>query len=155
MLQLSLYGLTGPLPPRYTAALNSGCGLSGVVICVCRAISLVALPPSSNPKYRDPNLFSGALMYLCLAAFILVMSVVGILYMLRMPFTKYHLDRASSSTSAIDASEPGGDVRASPRGISTRRLFRKVYRYEQMRKAKTEAAKGHSDLVGMTFIEDQ
>ena len=91
-LQISLYGLLGPLPPKYTAALNAGVGLSGVVICVCRAVSLILLPPSHMPK----NFFYGALLYFWMAAFILFLCVAGILILIRLPFTRYHLNRSST-----------------------------------------------------------
>ena len=47
VLQLTLYAFTGPLPPSHTSALNQGFGLSGLVICAMRAVSLLSLPPSN------------------------------------------------------------------------------------------------------------
>ena len=138
MLSLSLFGLMGPLPPRYTAGLNFGCGLSGVVICVCRGISLVILPTSDDGNGGDKNLFYGALLYLSLAALILIFNVAAIVYMVRMPFTQYHLERAASSTSSLGRAESRQGP-ASPKGISTRRLFKKVVKYEKMRRSKTSS----------------
>ena len=135
------------MPPKYTAALNAGVGLSGVVICVCRATSLVLLPPSHMPK----NFFYGALLYFWMAAFILFLCVAGILILIRLPFTRYHLNRGS--TAILDAkrdtlstrqneTRPTVEVVAqeasfigSPNHFSASRLFRRILRLESKQKS--------------------
>ena len=93
ILQISLYAFTGPLPPSYTSALNQGFGLSGLVICTMRAISLLALPPTGEPG--DKNLFYGAILYFALSGSIIVLNIFGVIYALNHPFTQYYLDKVS------------------------------------------------------------
>ena len=95
ILQLSLYAFTGPLPPSYTSALNQGFGLSGLVICTMRAISLLSLPPTGESG--DKNLFYGAILYFALSGSIIVLNIFGVIYALNHPFTQHHLDKVTSN----------------------------------------------------------
>ena len=91
ILQLSLYAFTGPMPPTYSAALNQGFGLGGVVICAIRALSLVVLPPSGEPG--DKNLLYGAILYFALSVGIVILNVFGMIYALNSKFTLHYLMR--------------------------------------------------------------
>ena len=98
ILQFSLYALAGPMPPRYTLALNKGFGLTGVVICSMRAISLLALPPTGEAG--DSSLFYSALLYFALSCSIVVVNIIGMIYALNHPFTLYYLDKVSQAKSS-------------------------------------------------------
>jgi solute carrier family 29 (equilibrative nucleoside transporter), member 1/2/3 len=63
IVQSSTFALGGMLPPKYIGAIMFGQGISGIVLNLCRAICLLAIP--DNP-------FLGALVYFILAALILV-----------------------------------------------------------------------------------
>jgi len=63
IVQSSTFALGGMLPPKYIGAIMFGQGISGIVLNLCRAICLLAIP-------NDP--FLGALVYFILASLILI-----------------------------------------------------------------------------------
>lgn len=63
VVQSSTFALGGMLPPKYIGAIMFGQGISGIVLNICRAICLLAIPDNS---------FLGALVYFILAALLLV-----------------------------------------------------------------------------------
>ena len=68
IVQSSTFALGGMLPPKYIGAIMFGQGISGIVLNICRAICLLAIP-------NDP--FLGALVYFLLAALLLVVCSVA------------------------------------------------------------------------------
>ena len=63
------------LPQKYMGAVMFGCGVSGLVLNVLRAICLVALPPSSDPG-SNTNYIS-TLIYFSIAAVMVIACAIG------------------------------------------------------------------------------
>ena len=107
-LQSAGFGYAGPFPPRIIGSLSTGCGLSGVIIGICRAISLASFPTENNVP-DDPNLYKGTLLYFILASFCCVVCLVLFLIMLKTPYNRFYgslgkdvaTDRQSSVILAI------------------------------------------------------
>ena len=89
ILQSTSYGYTGPFPPRVIGALSNGWGLSGVIIGIWRAISLVVFPIKNGDK-EDTNLFYGATLYFSLASFWCLIWVVMFVIMSKTDYHKYY-----------------------------------------------------------------
>ncbi|CAI2369597.1 unnamed protein product [Moneuplotes crassus] len=91
MLQCMLYGFTGSVPGNYIAPLNTGVGVSGIVISVLRAISLIFFPTDSDPE--NPNFFKGSLMYFIIVSLILVLCTVMLTLLPRTEYYSYHMNQ--------------------------------------------------------------
>ena len=85
VLQPSMVGFTSMLPPMFNQGNMLGQGLSGVASCVANIIVLVALPDAGR---------TAATVYFAVSAVSLVACLVSYLYILRLPFTRYYMERA-------------------------------------------------------------
>jgi len=86
VMQSCCYGLAGSLPGNYIASLNTGCALSGFIISIARAFSLLLFPTNDDPK--DKNYFRGALLYFIIGAITLIIAIILVF---SLPQTKYYI----------------------------------------------------------------
>lgn len=86
IVQSSTFALGGMLPPKYIGAIMFGQGISGIVLNLCRAICLLAIP--NNPLL-------GALVYFILAALFLVVCSFAHMRFQQFPFVKYYIKLAT------------------------------------------------------------
>ena len=75
ILQASVFGMTGMMPGKYTAASMTGMGLSGTMIGVVRVIILFIWPDVTNKNSNDALL--GAIVYFVISAIVSFSCVVG------------------------------------------------------------------------------
>ena len=99
MLQSSGYGFAGIFPHRIISSLSNGAGLSGVVIGICRAFSLVVFPADDdNPN--DPNLFKGALLYFGISTSLCIIFIIFLLIMFKTDYNLYYYTKNSMKQTA-------------------------------------------------------
>lgn len=101
VLQPSMIGFTSMFPPIFNQGCMFGQGISGVVACVANIIVLAALPNAEDTSANVYFAASSASIAACLAAY---------LYILRLPFTQYYVQRAAAS------SAPRGAIELEPLG---------------------------------------
>ncbi len=75
ILQASVFGMTGMMPGKYTAASMTGMGLSGAFIGVVRVIILLIWPDVTNSKSNDAML--GAIIYFVISSIVSLLCVAG------------------------------------------------------------------------------
>jgi len=89
IFQSSGYGYAGIFPFQLIAGLSNGAGLSGVVIGILRAFSLLVFPTdNNNPK--DPNLFKGAILYFAISSGLCIFCLILFIFGLRTDYVNYH-----------------------------------------------------------------
>jgi len=99
IVQSSTFALGGMLPPKYIGAIMFGQGISGIVLNLCRAICLLAIP--NNP-------FLGALVYFILAALFLVVCSFAHMRFQQFPFVKYYIKLATDEKNKTQRRMTGG-----------------------------------------------
>lgn len=72
MLQGSVFGMAGMLPPKYMGAVMFGNGLSGIAMNVLDAICIAAFPPD-----KGNNRFIGSLIFFIIATLILICAALA------------------------------------------------------------------------------
>ena len=104
ILQFSAFGFGSILPPVYTQALMAGNGIAGVVILILSILTSVVY--QCNPQNTTglanytictdqlANKRSSAYIYFALGGVILVICTILYLWIVRQPFTQYHMDNA-------------------------------------------------------------
>ncbi|CAI2369147.1 unnamed protein product [Moneuplotes crassus] len=96
VLQSCAYGYAGIFPQRNIASLSNGTGMSGVVIGILRAISLLSFPVD-NDIPRDPNLFTGAILYYSISTAFCIILIVLILISFRTEYSLFYLEGKNDS----------------------------------------------------------
>jgi MFS family permease len=101
VLQLSAFGFASILPPVYTQALMAGNGIAGVTILVlsfitsiiyeCAAVNETAASNFTLCEVNLQNKRSSAIIYFALGGSILIVCLFLYLWIIRQPFTQYHL----------------------------------------------------------------
>ena len=141
ILQASVFGMTGMMPGKYTAASMTGMGLSGTMIGVVRVIILFIWPDVTNKNSNDALL--GAIVYFVISAIVSLSCVVGFIvskclctqHLIKQPFSEYHLNRDSYDSKFNDSfnstDSPGprpstNMILRSPKAISVRRMLKKT-----------------------------
>jgi solute carrier family 29 (equilibrative nucleoside transporter), member 1/2/3 len=115
VLQPSMIGFTSMFPPIFNQGAMFGQGISGVVACIANIIVLAALPNAQDTSANVYFAASAASIAVCLAAY---------LYILRLPFTKYYVERGASGSSprgAIELEPLGPDGSAAVPGADDER----------------------------------
>ena len=94
ILQSSIFGFAGMLPPKFTQAIMSGNAVAGLVVSAARIITKAAFPDDVD------GLKKSAMVYFALSAFTTTMCVLGYMAMLKLPFTKHYLQAREVSVLA-------------------------------------------------------
>ena len=89
VLQSSLVGFSSLFPKVFNQALMTGQGVAGILAGILRISTKAAMPE----KQRE-----SAILYFAIASAFMVLCTVSYLLLLRMPFTRYHLDKNASAT---------------------------------------------------------
>ncbi len=89
VLQSSLVGFSSLFPKVFNQALMTGQGVAGILAGILRISTKAAMP---NAKRES------AILYFGIASAFMVLCTVSYLLLLRMPFTRYHLDRNAAAT---------------------------------------------------------
>ena len=112
-LQIWGFGLVGRFPQNWIASLNIGCSVSGVLINLVRAFSLLVFPTSND--IDDPNLFNGALLYFTLSSVSMFVCLILLLLFINTKFYKYYRFESFvwDSYHLINTD----DISQSPRGV--------------------------------------
>lgn len=82
IVQGSVFALAGMFPGKYIGAVMFGNGISGITMNVLRAICLAIFPPRTG----SDNNFKGSIIYFVLATIILVLSAIGMVVFMKLPF---------------------------------------------------------------------
>jgi len=100
-MQSSVLALAGMMPPRYINSALTGNGLSGMLMSLCRLIVLYVLPTNyEDPKLTEKNLLYGSIFYFSIAAAFMLLCISCILYLERLPFTRYHIMKSATPSRA-------------------------------------------------------
>ena len=94
VLQGGVFGIAGVFPSKYTGAVMIGQGVSGLTCNFLRAVCLLILPPNEELKLRDMNSFYGTLIYFALSGVVMLIGSAAMLYLARMPFARFYMNRA-------------------------------------------------------------
>jgi Nucleoside transporter len=86
ILQSTLFGFAGLLPPTYTQAIMSGQGGAGLVIGALRIITKVAYPDSPHGTRASGQL------YFFISAFIVFSCIVSYLILVRLEYTQHYVN---------------------------------------------------------------
>jgi Nucleoside transporter len=86
IVQASTFAMGGMLPGKYMGGIMLGQGLSGIILNLCRILTLIIIPH---------DLFTGALVYFILAGGIMVICAIGMCKFIRLEFVQYYFKKAS------------------------------------------------------------
>ena len=75
ILQASVFGITGMMPGKYTAASMTGMGLSGAFIGIVRVIILLIWPNVTDSNSNDALI--GAIIYFIISAIVSLVCILG------------------------------------------------------------------------------
>uniref|UniRef100_A0A7S1C545 Uncharacterized protein n=1 Tax=Bicosoecida sp. CB-2014 TaxID=1486930 RepID=A0A7S1C545_9STRA len=89
VLQSSIFGFASQFPPTYNQAIMAGQGVAGVGACVMRILTKIVLT----------DVTVSAMVYFFMSSAILVACTFAYFWLLRLPFTRYHLERSRGAPS--------------------------------------------------------
>lgn len=115
VLQSSIFGFASQFPPIYNQAIMAGQGVAGVGACVMRILTKLVLT----------DVTASAMVYFFMSSFILVLCTVAYFWLLRLPFTQYHLERSKGFASPGRASPAADDVEGGTRSKRRRSSAKK------------------------------
>lgn len=113
VLQPSMMGFTSFFPPLFNQGVMFGQGVSGVATCVANIVVQVAMAGQQD---------AAAKVYFGVSAACIALGLVLYLYILRLPFVRFYVQRATAGAGGkdgaledggVDAAELGGDGGAS------------------------------------------
>ncbi|KAF0977501.1 hypothetical protein FDP41_003493 [Naegleria fowleri] len=100
VLQGNIFGMAGALPPNYITAVMSGNGVAGVACSFLRIVTKLTI--EQNRKHVPLLIMTtSAAVYFFVCALVILACIVTFFLVMRMSFTKYYLNKASSKN------EPG------------------------------------------------
>ncbi|CAI2369505.1 unnamed protein product [Moneuplotes crassus] len=98
VMQSCAYGLAGTLPGSYIATLSTGCALSGFIIAIARAFSLIVFPTDNS--LENSNYFKGAVLYFSIGVLMLVIAIILIIMLPRLEYYDYLTTWTAKSTTS-------------------------------------------------------
>jgi hypothetical protein len=85
----SMFSMAGGLPPKYMGVMFLGQGITGILINILRAITLISWP-SGNSEHPE-NAFIGVLALFLFAAFLQIICALAQFELRKNEFAVYHL----------------------------------------------------------------
>jgi equilibrative nucleoside transporter 1/2/3 len=92
LLQSGVFGLAGCLPPNYMQAVMMGNGLAGLTVILIRVLTKATIESEGS---TDQTMLISTAIYFFVSSFVIVICIVSYLILLRTPFVKYYIDKAS------------------------------------------------------------
>eukprot|EP01114_Cavostelium_apophysatum_P016901 TRINITY_DN4901_c0_g1_i1.p1 TRINITY_DN4901_c0_g1~~TRINITY_DN4901_c0_g1_i1.p1 ORF type:complete len:440 (-),score=57.54 TRINITY_DN4901_c0_g1_i1:54-1373(-) len=130
LVQGTLFGFASSFAPIYTQAINAGTGCAGFFISFSRVLTKLSWP--DTPK----GLKDSALIYFAICSVIMFTCVGAFFVLLKLPITKYYLQRTSNSgalhikrsksTEIVEEKMSEADVRKHFRA-GLKSVFKKIY----------------------------
>jgi len=116
VLQASLFGLCGSLPPVYTNAIMAGSAVSGVLMNFLMMVCKGLLEKFYHGSDDSSNKIE-AFVFFGVSAVVEVFCIMGYLYIVRKPFIQHHVAHLWSVLE--DVRPPGGPQSNSPTAVPT------------------------------------
>lgn len=107
VLQSSMFAFTSIFPPILNQGFMGGQGLAGILSGVAMIILLLAIPDKSTDATSSANEAPNetrSIIYFAFAAASLVITLLGYLRLIRMPFTHYY-ERRAAQTNSTDSDD--------------------------------------------------
>ncbi|EDV20161.1 uncharacterized protein TRIADDRAFT_61370 [Trichoplax adhaerens] len=114
LFQSSTFGLAGHFPQKYTQAVANGQGLIGTAIPVIAVLSVVV----------NPNPTDSALAYFLSCLFVLILTLVSLIYLTKMKFIKNHVSLRNRRKSVI---RNGKEVEIGKVKPEYRKVFKQIW----------------------------
>jgi len=101
------FGLAAQLPPIYTGAIMGGQGFAGITVALTAMAAAVASPDAvtgctgSIPNAGYSTVKWGAFAYFLVSVVVLLGCLIGYLVLVRLPFVRYHVEKAQGSGESI------------------------------------------------------
>lgn len=133
------FGLAAQLPPIYTGAIMGGQGFAGITVALTALATAIASPDAvtgcigSQPKAPYSTVKWGAFAYFLVSVVVLVGCLVGYLVLVRLPFVRYHIQKAHKPLSDNLAPESDSPLLPKPQQniyatfVQVRRMAMSVY----------------------------
>ena len=102
VLQASLIGFASQFPPLFSQAIMAGQGVAGIIASFGRIIFKAVLPGAVRLS---------AVLYFEVGCATLILCTLGYMYLVGMPFAKYHLSRSRARRGSISSSIARSSVR--------------------------------------------
>jgi len=106
VLQASLFGMCGSLPPEYTNAIMSGSAISGVLMNVLMMVTKGLLQKYYTGHSDENTDRIEAFVFFGFSAVFVVLCIFGYLYVVRKPFIQHHVAHLFSILDAAPAEDP-------------------------------------------------
>lgn len=109
ILQSTVFGFAAFLPAEYTQAVMSGNGVAGLGVSLLRIVTKASFPSSHQGVRRS------SLIFFAISAFTTFLCAVGYVYLVRLPFTRYYMERSGNpylTPKRAVSSESSGSVSA-------------------------------------------
>jgi len=101
VLQGSIFGLAGGLPPQYMVIAMAGNGMAGVLGSAVRVISkLIVERSGATPTMRDLTISTSIYFFIC--CLVLIACFISFIFMMRTDFMQYYLRKSEQKTKPVD-----------------------------------------------------